>query len=453
MKLSVVILAAGRGTRMRSDLPKVAHRLAGRPMLAHVVETAERLKPAAIHVVYGHGGERVRAALRGAPVSWVEQARQLGTGHAVNQALPAIPDDHRVLVLYGDVPLVSAETLARLVEPNPQGVNLLTVTLDDPHGYGRIVRDDRGVQRIVEQKDASPRELAIKECNTGLLVAPAEPLRRWLGSLSNDNAQGEYYLTDIIERAVGEGLCVEAVSAADADEVQGCNDRVQLARLERAYQRRAAQRLMREGVALADPARFDLRGTLSTGRDCYLDVGCVFEGTVRLGHNVEIGPHCVIRNADIGDGCRIESHSVIDGARLAAECRIGPYARLRPGSELARGAKVGNFVETKQTRLGEGAKVNHLSYIGDAEVGAGTNIGAGTITCNYDGANKHRTEIGAGAFIGSGTQLVAPVRIGEGATIGAGSTIGKNAPADALTLTRAPQKSLRGWRRPRKNED
>jgi bifunctional UDP-N-acetylglucosamine pyrophosphorylase/glucosamine-1-phosphate N-acetyltransferase len=396
----------------------------------------------------------VPAAIAVPEVRWVLQQQQLGTGHAVMQALPLIPDDHLVLVLYGDVPLIRSETLRRLVDDASGGaLALLTVKLADPTGYGRIVRGDNGaVQRIVEQKDASVVELAISECNTGLLAAPAGRLKQWLGRLRNDNAQGEYYLTDTVGMAVAEGLPVQAIVVNDADEVAGVNDRAQLAALERALQRRQARALMQAGLTLADPARFDLRGQLTFGRDCVIDVNVVLSGRVVLGNRVQIGPNCVIRDTEIGDDTIIEPNSVIDSARIGVDCRVGPFARLRPGSELDEKAKVGNFVEVKAAALRRGAKVNHLSYIGDAEVGRDANIGAGTITCNYDGANKHRTVIGAGAFIGSGTNLVAPVTVGDGATIGAGSTITRDAPAEQLTLTRAPQKTLSGWQRPRKNQ-
>lgn len=439
---------------MRSDLPKVLHPLAGRPLLTHVIEAAQALQPVEVAVVYGHGGEQVPAAIAVPEIRWVLQQQQLGTGHAVMQALPLIPDDHLVLILYGDVPLIRSETLRRLVEDASRGaLALLTVKLVDPIGYGRIVRgEDGAVRRIVEQKDASVAELAINECNTGLLAAPAARLKQWLGRLRNDNAQGEYYLTDAVGMAVAEGLPVQAIVVNDADEVAGVNDRAQLAALERALQGRRARALMQAGLSLADPARFDLRGQLSFGRDCAIDVNVVLSGRVVLGNRVQIGPNCVIHNSEIGDDTIIEPNSVIDSARIGADCRVGPFARLRPGSELDEKAKIGNFVEVKAAVLRRGAKVNHLSYIGDAEVGRDANIGAGTITCNYDGANKHRTVIGAGAFIGSGTNLVAPVTVGDGATIGAGSTITRDAPAEQLTLTRAPQKTLSGWQRPSKNQ-
>jgi bifunctional UDP-N-acetylglucosamine pyrophosphorylase/glucosamine-1-phosphate N-acetyltransferase len=454
MKLTVVILAAGQGTRMRSALPKVLHPLGGQPMLSHVIRTARQLEPAAIVVVDGHGGDQVRQAVDQPGVRWVRQERQLGTGHAVAQALPETPDDHLLLVLYGDVPLIRPDTLRQLLNDASTGaLALLTVELADPAGYGRIVRDGAGAVRcIVEQKDATAEQRGIRECNTGLLAAPAHRLRDWLGRLRNDNAQGEYYLTDAVGMAVDQALPVRATVVTDAEEVAGVNDRAQLAVLERALQRRQAADLLKAGLSLADPARFDLRGELDFGQDCVIDVNVVLGGRVRLGDRVRIAPNCVVRDAEIGDDVVIEPNSVIEGARIGARCSVGPFARIRPGTELHPEAKVGNFVETKQAVLREGAKVNHLSYIGDADVGRAANIGAGTITCNYDGANKHRTVIGDRAFIGSGTNLVAPVTVGAGATIGAGSTVTRDAPAEQLTLTRPPQTSVAGWRRPDKKQ-
>ena len=450
MKLSIVILAAGQGTRMKSDLPKVLHPLAGRPLLQHVVETARELEAANIHVVYGHGGERVREALSGLEVEWVEQAEQLGTGHAVDQALPGVPDDHRVLVLYGDVPLITTETLARLLKfSGDDGVGVLTMEPADPFGYGRIIRDDADqVTRIVEQKDASHRELGIREVNTGIITAPSAKLKAWLARVGNDNAQGEYYLTDIIAMARGERVSVCGVKSHDPMEAEGVNDRVQLAALERHYQWREAERLMRGGVTLIDPARFDLRGELSCGRDVTIDVNCIFEGRVELGDGASIGPNCLIRDSRIGAGVVVRANSVIEQAVTGSGGFIGPFSRIRPGTELADGAHIGNFVEVKNSRIGAGSKVNHLTYIGDTDMGEGVNIGAGTITCNYDGANKHRTVIGDRVFVGSASQLVAPVRVGDDATIGAGSTITRDAPADALTLSRTKQSTLDGWKRP-----
>lgn len=452
MNLHIVILAAGQGTRMKSSLPKVLQPLAGRPLLAHVLDTANALQPAAIHVVYGHGGDAVRAAFAEAELQWVLQAEQKGTGHALAQAMPQIPDTATVLVLYGDVPLISAATLHSLATAGQQGLALLSVVLDEPMGYGRVLRTAQGaVERIVEQKDAQPQELEVREVNTGFMAAPASALRAWLAGLNCDNAQGEYYLTDCIGASVQEGKAVQALQASDVVETLGVNDRRQLADLERKLQRRLADECMGRGLHLADPARFDLRGALQFGQDCSIDVGCVLLGEVHLGADVHIGPHCVLENVHIGDGSRIEAFSHLSGAKLAEGCTVGPYARLRPGTQLERKAKVGNFVETKKALVGEGSKINHLSYVGDATLGRDVNIGAGTITCNYDGVNKHQTEIGDGAFIGSNSALVAPVRIGRGATIGAGSTISRDAPEEALTVARARQKSLFGWQRPKKS--
>ncbi|ERS86518.1 bifunctional UDP-N-acetylglucosamine diphosphorylase/glucosamine-1-phosphate N-acetyltransferase GlmU [Halomonas sp. PBN3] len=454
MTLDVVILAAGQGTRMRSTLPKVLHRLAGKPMVRHVLDTAEGLEAERTHVVVGHGADKVREALADSRVHFALQAEQKGTGHAVAQTLDGLGNG-RVLVLYGDVPLIRRETLARLLDGvDDDHLGLLTVTLDDPGGYGRILRDAEGkAVAIVEHKDASESERAVRECNTGIMAMTADQLRRWLPRLSADNAQGEYYLTDIIAMAAAEGVEIVTAQPQDPLEVEGVNNRAQMARLERAYQRAIAETLMAEGVALADPTRLDVRGTLRCGHDVEIDVGCVFEGEVALGEGVRIGPHCVIRDSHIGAESVIEPHSVIEGAVIAGRSTIGPFARLRPGSRLAVGAKVGNFVETKNVEVGEGSKINHLSYVGDARLGRGVNVGAGTITCNYDGANKHRTEIGDDAFIGSNSALVAPVSIGRGATVGAGSTIGKDVADNALAVTRARQVSKADWPRPRKQDD
>ncbi|MFB4203874.1 Bifunctional protein GlmU [wastewater metagenome] len=452
--LSIVILAAGAGTRMRSALPKVLHPVAGRPMLARVIDAAAALGPDDIHIIYGHGGERVRNALADADVRWVEQAERLGTGHAVGQAIPDIDDRHRVLVLCGDTPLITAATLQRLCETAGEGAALLTAHPVDPAGYGRILRDaDGAVAGIVEEKDADAAQRAIGEVNTGVMCLPAGHLRGWLDRLTADNAQGEYYLTDVIALARADGVPVAGVATADEGEVLGVNSRAQLATVERLWQRREADRLMAGGVTLLDPARFDVRGELQCGQDVTIDVNCQFIGEVSLGNGTVIGPNCTITDSQIGEGVKIAANSVIEGAVIAGSAHVGPFARLRPGTVLARGAKVGNFVETKNAGVGEGAKINHLSYVGDAEVGADANIGAGTITCNYDGANKHRTVIGEDAFIGSNTALVAPVRIGRGATIGAGSVIRDDAPEDSLTLTGIPQKSVPGWRRPRRDDD
>ena len=452
--LSIVILAAGQGKRMKSELPKVLQPLAGRPLLAHVLDTSARLDAAATYVVFGHGGERVRAALPDAPVNWVLQAEQQGTGHAVQQAMPSISDDHLVLVLYGDVPLLRAETLQGLVAlAGPKALALLTVTLEDPTGYGRIVRDARGrVRRIVEQKDATARELKIREGNTGVLAAPARLLRRWLGRLRNANAQGEYYLTDVIAMAVRERLKVTPLAAPDEIEVLGVNDKLQLAELEAAYRRRRAEELMRAGVTVIDPARLDVRGEVTVDSDVLLDVNVVLRGPVHLGRGVRVGPNSIISGTRVGAGTEIRANCVIENAVIGADCQVGPYARVRPGTELAAGVHLGNFVEVKNSTLGAGSKANHLTYLGDTSVGAGVNVGAGTITCNYDGVNKWRTEIGDRAFIGSGSMLVAPVTIGHDATIGAGSTITKDAPPAQLTLERSRQVTVEGWQRPQRRK-
>ncbi|MGI9246599.1 MAG: bifunctional UDP-N-acetylglucosamine diphosphorylase/glucosamine-1-phosphate N-acetyltransferase GlmU [Steroidobacteraceae bacterium] len=451
MPLSVVILAAGQGKRMKSDLPKVLQPLAGRPLLKHDIDTARELAADAVHVVYGHGGEQVRATLAAEQVSWALQAEQHGTGHAVQQAMPGVPDDHLVLVMFGDVPLVQAGTLRRLIEAAQDGAALaiLSVRMQDPTGYGRIVRDRAGtVARIVEHKDANQKERAIDEVNTGLMVASARRLREWLGSLKSDNAQGEYYLTDVVVMAARAGLKVNAIMAEREDEVLGVNDKVQLAEVEAVYRRRRAQDLMLQGVTLVDPQRFDARGPVSVGRDVCIDINVVFEGTVRLGHRVRIGPNVFVRDCEIGDDVEILPNCVLDRARVGARSIVGPYARLRPDAVLHEEVHVGNFVEVKKSELKRGAKANHLTYLGDATIGERVNVGAGTITCNYDGVNKWRTEIGDGAFIGSGTMLVAPVNVGADATIGAGSTITRDAPEGKLTLERSKQLTLAGWKRP-----
>ncbi|WP_312300189.1 bifunctional UDP-N-acetylglucosamine diphosphorylase/glucosamine-1-phosphate N-acetyltransferase GlmU [Stutzerimonas nitrititolerans] len=451
MSLDIVILAAGQGTRMRSALPKVLHPVAGQAMLAHVIETARSLKPNAIHVVIGHGAERVREQLAATDLNFVVQAEQLGTGHAVAQALPALSAE-RVLILYGDVPLIEAQTLERLLHKvGQQQLALLTVELADPTGYGRIVRDGQGVvQAIVEHKDASAEQKLIREGNTGILAVPGERLGDWLGRLSNSNAQSEYYLTDVIAMAVADGLVVATEHPADAMEVQGANDRIQLAELERHYQQRAARRLMAQGVTLRDPARFDLRGTASVGRDVLIDVNVILEGTVVIEDEVQIGPNCVIKDSTLRRGAIVKANSHLEGAELGEGADCGPFARLRPGAVLAARAHVGNFVEVKNAQLGEGAKAGHLAYLGDAEIGARSNIGAGTITCNYDGANKSRTVLGEDVFIGSNSSLVAPVNLGDGATTGAGSVITADVPAGTLALGRARQVLIEGWQRPQK---
>jgi bifunctional UDP-N-acetylglucosamine pyrophosphorylase/glucosamine-1-phosphate N-acetyltransferase len=452
--IDVIILAAGQGTRMRSALPKVLHPIAGRPMLEHVYDAARRLDPASIHVVYGHGGEQVPAALAHLDVRWVEQSEQLGTGHAVAQVVPKLSPGRTVLVLYGDVPLIRSDTLQALVDGATRSpLALLTVELPEPTGYGRILRDAEGrVTGVVEEKDATAEQRAITEINTGLLAADADHLTRWVEGLDNRNAQQEYYLTDIFAMAVNEGLTIEPVLAADPAEVAGVNDRLQLAEAERRFQRRQAEALMRDGLSLADPARFDLRGQLQVGQDVFIDANVLIEGEVRLGDRVRIGPNSVLRDTTIGDDVTVREMCVLEQAVVGAGAQVGPFARLRPGTELAEQARVGNFVEIKNSQVGRGSKINHLSYVGDSSVGAEVNIGAGTITCNYDGANKHRTVIGDRAFIGSDTQLVAPVEVGADATIGAGSTVTRDAPPGQLTLTRAPQKSIAGWRRPQKKK-
>lgn len=448
----VVILAAGQGTRMKSTLPKVLHPLGGKPMLGRVLDAARAVGAEACHVVHGHGAEAVRAAFAGdADIRWVLQAQQLGTGHAVQQAMPQVPEDARVLVLYGDVPLISAETLHQLIEKSARGLALATVQLDNPKGYGRILRDVRkNVRGIVEENDASDKQKKITEANTGLLAADARQLKKWLGKIKNNNAKGEYYLTDIVALAVKDKVPVNAVVVANAHEVEGVNDRAQLARLERVYQGQQAESLLRAGVSLADPARFDLRGSLRHGRDVQIDCNVIIEGECELGDGVSIGPNCVLKDVKLGAGTEVAAHSVLEGVVTGSKAHVGPFARLRPGTVLADKARVGNFVETKKAVVGRGSKINHLSYVGDAELGAEVNVGAGTITCNYDGVNKHQTVIGDGAFIGSNSSLVAPVQIGAGATIGAGSVITKDAPAGELSVARGKQLTLPGWKRPQK---
>jgi bifunctional UDP-N-acetylglucosamine pyrophosphorylase/glucosamine-1-phosphate N-acetyltransferase len=455
MPLSVVILAAGQGKRMASDMPKVLQPLAGRPMLAHVIDAARSLAPAAIHVVHGHGAGRVRESFPAGDIRWVLQPEQKGTGHAVMQAMPGIPDDHTVLVLFGDVPLVRPAALGGLVARSlARSLALLSAVLADPTGYGRVIRDAAGqAVRIVEEKDASEQERAIAEINTGILAAPAARLRAWLAALKADNAQSEYYLTDCVSAAVLDGCAVEAVIADTAAEVLGVNDKVQLAEVEAAHRRAKAQELMRAGVTIADPARIDIRGDVRCGRDVELEINVILAGTVQLGDRVKVGPGCVLRDCEIGEDTEIRAHSVVEGAVTGARCVIGPFARLRPGTRLADDVHVGNFVEIKNSELGAGSKANHLSYVGDATVGAAVNVGAGTVTCNYDGASKHRTIIGDGAFIGSGTMLVAPVSVGEQATIGAGSTITRPAPAGKLTVERSRQQTIENWKRPDRKKE
>jgi len=448
--VNIVILAAGMGKRMNSALPKVLHPVAGRPMLAHVLDTARTLSPSRLVVVVGHGAEHVREAVAAPDVAFADQTQQLGTGHAVMQALPMLDDNQPTLVLYGDVPLTTAATLEALVHAaGAERMGVLTVEMPDPTGYGRIVRDAAGnIVRIVEQKDASDEIRAIREINTGIIVCPTGHLRRWLATLGNNNAQGEYYLTDTIERAATEGVEIVSAQPAALWETLGVNSKVQLAEVELSHQRNLAQRLLEAGVTLLDPARIDVRGQLTCGRDVTIDVGCVFEGRVHLDDGVHIGAHCVIRNATIGAGARVQPFCHIEEAKIGPAGRIGPYARLRPGTELGEDVHIGNFVEVKNSQVGDHSKANHLAYVGDTMVGQRVNIGAGTITCNYDGVNKSRTVIEDDAFIGSDTQLVAPVTVGRGATIGAGTTLTKDAPAGKLTLSRAKQMTLDAWQRP-----
>ncbi|MBP7201620.1 MAG: bifunctional UDP-N-acetylglucosamine diphosphorylase/glucosamine-1-phosphate N-acetyltransferase GlmU [Propionivibrio sp.] len=447
--MNIVILAAGQGKRMHSNLPKVLHPIAGKALVAHVIDTARSLAPQTLCLVYGHGGDAVRTTLAAPDLAWALQEPQLGTGHAVQQALPHLKDGGTTLVLYGDVPLIQAETLKRLLQAAQDALAILTVELADPSGYGRIVRNAKGeVVRIVEQKDSTPEERAIREINTGIMAMPTARLGEWLGRLSNDNAQKEYYLTDIVGMAVADGLPIHTANPKHAWEVLGVNSKVQLAELERVAQRNAAEQLMEGGVRLADPARFDVRGELVCGRDVFIDVNCVFEGKVVLDEAVEVGPNCVLRNARIGAGTKLAAYTHVEDAVVGPDGRIGPFARLRPGAELAEDVHVGNFVEIKKSTIAAHSKANHLAYIGDATIGSRVNVGAGTITCNYDGANKFLTIIEDDVFIGSDTQLVAPVRVGRGATLGAGTTLTKDAPPDTLTVSRAKQLSIPGWKRP-----
>ena len=451
--MNIVILAAGQGKRMHSNLPKVLHPLAGKALVSHVIDCARQLSPQTLCLVYGHGGDAVRSTLDAPDLAWALQEPQLGTGHAVQQALPHLKGDGTTLILYGDVPLIRTETLKTLVQAAHGALAILTVELTDPTGYGRIVRNASGqVVRIVEQKDASAEERSIHEINTGIMAMPTARLGEWLGHLSNNNAQKEYYLTDIVSMAVAEGLPIHTTHPKKEWEVVGVNNKVQLAELERVAQRDNAEQLMAQGVRLADPARLDVRGELICGRDVFIDVNCVFEGKVELEEAVEIGPNCVIKNAHIGAGTRLAAFTHIEDAIVGPDGQIGPFARLRPGTELGADVHIGNFVEIKKTKIAAHSKANHLAYIGDAIIGSRVNVGAGTITCNYDGANKFQTIIEDDAFIGSDTQLVAPVTVGRGATLGAGTTLTKDAPPDTLTLSRAKQVSVTGWKRPAKTK-
>lgn len=454
MSLSIVILAAGQGTRMRSRLPKVLHELAGRSLLEHVYQTASELPHETMAVVYGHGGNLVPETLSHLQTRWVEQAEQLGTGHAIAQTLPLLDDNDDVMILYGDVPLIQAETLKRLVDAaQGSGFSLLTAKLEDPAGYGRIVRDKRGeVVRIVEEKDASEQERVIHEINTGMMVVRASLLKRWVTALDNNNKQGEYYLTDIIAMAANEHTTIECIHPRALYEIAGINNRVQLAEAERAYRRLRAEELMLAGVTLLDPARFDIRGSLTAGMDSVIDVNVIIEGDVKIGDDVRIGANCVLRNVEIGDGVNIMPNSTIEDTIIGNGCSIGPFARIRPGTRLHDHVNIGNFVEVKKSEIGSQSKVNHLSYIGDTEMGRGVNIGAGTITCNYDGAYKHKTIIDDDVFVGSNTQLVAPVHIAAGATIAAGTTVTRDVEAGTLSIARSEQRTVKNWKRPKKSE-
>jgi bifunctional UDP-N-acetylglucosamine pyrophosphorylase/glucosamine-1-phosphate N-acetyltransferase len=449
MSLNVVILAAGKGTRMRSDLPKVLHPIAHKSMVQHVIDTANSLGSSAIQLVYGYGADKLQAALGEQALNWVLQAEQLGTGHAVAQANPNINDDDTVLILYGDVPLIQQSTLEALLAVRPaNGLAILTVNLPNPTGYGRIVREQGKVVGIIEQKDANAEQLAINEVNTGIMAVPGKQLKAWLNRLSNNNAQGEYYLTDIIAMANADGVEITTSQPQSAIEVEGANNRVQLAQLERAYQARAAEKMMLEGANLRDPTRIDIRGNVTVGMDVMIDVNVIFQGQVTLGNNVTIGAGAILIDCDIADNAEIKPYTIVEGAKLGQASSAGPFARLRPGAELKEDAHIGNFVEIKKSVLGKGSKAGHLAYLGDAQIGAGVNIGAGTITCNYDGANKFITTIEDGVFVGSDTQLVAPVTIGKNATLGAGSTITKDVAENELVITRVKQRHITGWQRP-----
>ncbi|MCN4143640.1 MAG: bifunctional UDP-N-acetylglucosamine diphosphorylase/glucosamine-1-phosphate N-acetyltransferase GlmU [Thiohalomonas sp.] len=452
--LQVIILAAGKGTRMYSDLPKVLHKLAGKSLVEHVIDSAEALKAQSISLIYGHGAEQVKNSLQGRKLIWCEQKEQLGTGHAVQQAIERVNDSANVLILYADVPLLNTETLNKLLEAKQDSsIALLTANLNNPQGYGRIVRNsDANIEKIVEEKDASEVIRQITEINSGVMLVNGDKLKQWLAKIANNNAQGEYYLTDLIELAVLENEIVQSYIVKDNKEIEGINNKIQLAELEREYQKRQAYTLMTRGVTLRDPGRFDLRGTIETGQDVIIDINVIIEGHCKIGSNVTIGANTVIKDMTIEDNVEILENCILEKSTIANGCHIGPFARLRPDTKLDENAKVGNFVEIKKSHISKGSKVNHLSYIGDTEMGENVNIGAGTITCNYDGAYKHLTKIGDNAFIGSNTALVAPIEIGSGATIGAGSTLSRNAEADKLTFTRGGQKTLDGWQRPSKQK-
>ena len=451
MSTTVIILAAGKGTRMRSSLPKVLQPLAGRPLLGHVMETAKKLNADNIITIYGHGGDRVQTAFAQQDIKWVEQAEQLGTGHAVQMTLPVLPQDGVSLILSGDVPCINPVTLQKLLDATAAtGIGLVTLTLPDANGYGRIVREQGQIQAIIEHKDASEEQRQIKEINTGIYAVSNAKLHQWLPSLSNDNSQGEYYLTDIVAMALADGMQVASVEPEQAFEVEGVNDRVQLAALERQFQVYQAKQLMQQGVHLIDPSRFDLRGNLTVGQDVRIDINVIIEGDCELGDNVEIGAGCIIKNTKIAAGTKVQPYSILDSAIVGEDTQIGPFARLRPGAQLANEVHIGNFVEVKNTTIGLGSKANHFTYLGDAEIGAGSNIGAGTITCNYDGANKFKTIIGDQAFIGSNSSLVAPVKIGNGATVGAGSTITRDVEDNSLAVERSKQFAKETYPRPQK---
>ena len=451
--LSAIILAAGKGTRMYSDLPKVLHKIAGKPMVKHVIDTAHQLGAENIHLIYGHGGDLMRTHLANEQVNWVLQTEQLGTAHAVQQAAPFFKDNENIVVLYGDAPLITKETLEKLIEAKPEnGIALLTVNLDNPTGYGRIIRENGNVVAIVEQKDANADQLNIKEVNTGVMVSDGASFKKWLARVGNNNAQGEYYLTDLIALANQDNCQVVAVQATDIMEVEGANNRLQLAALERYFQNKQASKLLLEGIMIYDPARFDLRGTLEHGKDVEIDVNVIIEGSVKLGDRVKIGAGCVLKNVVIGNDVEIKPYSALEDSVVGEKAAIGPFSRLRPGAELAAETHVGNFVEIKKSTVGKGSKVNHLTYVGDSEIGSNCNIGAGVITCNYDGANKFKTIIGDDVFVGSDTQLVAPVKVANGATIGAGTTITRDVGENELVITRIPQRHIQDWQRPTKKK-